>query len=813
MGQKVFAYGIFIVLSLLLISCGGKQNQDAFWQLSDLGQVKLTSSQPKKRVIVAILPAYNSRVLGNTQSMPFWNFLEEDFVAVPVNAVSDMRVIFRRESLDRMRDANWSLFGESGEDDAQSLAVAKTISNNLDLKTPFASAPNIIPFNQFDTDLTHNQLPPLALIIPGIIQNWQFCPGSSNCSVEEQEEAVDDFLRNNFAKLVLDPSFLSDNFLLITSGTSTIIVSDETKKRVSSTAGIEDLPVSGALINISSQRIMDTGADSTDDLQSSLHLRLPRSNPNGNSYDARLGISTSPQSIPSQNVDWAAPGPIGATIPNVAIFTNTTVKSLNKIRFADQYSGADFCEKVNAAAANLPLAGGTIDAHGLEGAQTCLTNPFHGIKSPFTLVLPAGTITTSVTWSPNSRVDIECLSAARQQQHDTSNPCRLLKSPSLNGAVIEILSVNDADGSTIRGLTVDSSQGASGDGIHVDAMHIKIVDTTVENQANDGIVWGKGDGPSTHNNAEYGMLESVNSSYNGRFGIYIKGDQIKLSDLPNATGIYNSQFASNASDGIRLDDSTNVNIYNSTAEANKRIGLHIMGNAARWLVIGGDYNESNIAGNCRIENGNFTSIFGGSFLQADCSNVAPFVTDMSTGEPTFFVHHGNVWSGITGNTGPRGRYEFGVVNAIPVPLSVSPDSGNVNGHQFVISDGGATGMLFGVNGTVPYIQARTLDSSHTSRSLQLNPLGGQILLGANAIVDSDGNGTFLGGINVGGKGGISNAGPIIGATTINASGTATLGGISTGGSPLPNHTVCWKTSTTLGYCSSQPDATGACSCK
>lgn len=48
--------------------------------------------------------------------------------------------------------------------------------------------------------------------------------------------------------------------------------------------------------------------------------------------------------------------------------------------------------------------------------------------------------------------------------------------------------------------------------------------------------------------------------------------------------------------------------------------------------------------------------------------------------------------------------------------------------------------------------------------------------------------------------------------TVDGSGMATFKGISTGTSGSTGKATCWKTSTTIGYCSTQPDATGSCTC-
>lgn len=71
---------------------------------------------------------------------------------------------------------------------------------------------------------------------------------------------------------------------------------------------------------------------------------------------------------------------------------------INRIRYAHQFAGANAGAKIAAAIADLPSTGGTVDARGLEGAQTSSVNPFVGITKPITLLLGDTTLTTSVPW-------------------------------------------------------------------------------------------------------------------------------------------------------------------------------------------------------------------------------------------------------------------------------------------------------------------------------------------------------------------------------------------------------------------------------
>jgi hypothetical protein len=67
----------------------------------------------------------------------------------------------------------------------------------------------------------------------------------------------------------------------------------------------------------------------------------------------------------------------------------------NNVRYADGFAGANLGAKIAAAIADLPSTGGTVDARGLEGAQTISTDIFSGVTKPVILQLGAGTITLS----------------------------------------------------------------------------------------------------------------------------------------------------------------------------------------------------------------------------------------------------------------------------------------------------------------------------------------------------------------------------------------------------------------------------------
>ncbi|MBI4464210.1 MAG: hypothetical protein HY647_05850, partial [Acidobacteria bacterium] len=82
---------------------------------------------------------------------------------------------------------------------------------------------------------------------------------------------------------------------------------------------------------------------------------------------------------------------------------------INNVRYANQFAGADAGAKIAAAIADLPSTGGTVDARGLEGAQTIASDPFTGVTKPVRLLLGAATFSHAVTINVPANVRMEGL--------------------------------------------------------------------------------------------------------------------------------------------------------------------------------------------------------------------------------------------------------------------------------------------------------------------------------------------------------------------------------------------------------------------
>lgn len=86
------------------------------------------------------------------------------------------------------------------------------------------------------------------------------------------------------------------------------------------------------------------------------------------------------------------------TIPSVDSAGNLSQE--NAVRMADQFAGADAGAKIAAAIADLPAAGGTVDARGLEGAQSAAAT----IAIARTITLLVGNTTLTLAGNPGINV-------------------------------------------------------------------------------------------------------------------------------------------------------------------------------------------------------------------------------------------------------------------------------------------------------------------------------------------------------------------------------------------------------------------------
>ena len=118
------------------------------------------------------------------------------------------------------------------------------------------------------------------------------------------------------------------------------------------------------------------------------------------------GLEAAAADCNSAIADWANPGQIGAATPNSSVFTDASVKSLNKTRYASQFAGANAGARMQAAISDLPATGGTVVAD-FEGAQAISSDVFSAVSKPVRLVLGAGTYALSAPLSVPANVSVQ----------------------------------------------------------------------------------------------------------------------------------------------------------------------------------------------------------------------------------------------------------------------------------------------------------------------------------------------------------------------------------------------------------------------
>lgn len=94
-------------------------------------------------------------------------------------------------------------------------------------------------------------------------------------------------------------------------------------------------------------------------------------------------------------------GTVGLNVPG-----SVSVNSLNNVQFADRFVGADACAKIVSAGAALPSTGGTINALGIKGAQSCSANPFTSLPIHTTILLGNISLSTAITLQIPSYINV-----------------------------------------------------------------------------------------------------------------------------------------------------------------------------------------------------------------------------------------------------------------------------------------------------------------------------------------------------------------------------------------------------------------------
>ncbi len=194
------------------------------------------------------------------------------------------------------------------------------------------------------------------------------------------------------------------------------------------------------------------------------------------------GVWVGDQAIAGAN-NWA----IKTLSGKVEFGDQVVAKNINSVRYASQFTGADACAKIAAAITDLPSSGGTVDARGLEGAQSCASNPLAGVSKPVLLLLGAATWSIDVQWVVNASITIR---GVHPSTLTDGTIIRASASFPTSTALIKLgAGVSSSHGTRIERLIVDCNDKAGGIGVLGDKVAEKsgVFESTIYNCQDAGV--------------------------------------------------------------------------------------------------------------------------------------------------------------------------------------------------------------------------------------------------------------------------------------------------------------------------------------
>lgn len=232
-------------------------------------------------------------------------------------------------------------------------------------------------------------------------------------------------------------------------------------------------------------------------------------------------------SIPA-NVAWANAANGWTQSQTFAAVSATMV---NQTAMADRFAGADACAKIAAAIAALNPAGGTVDARGIQGAQSCAADPIGALAKPVTLLLGSATITSSATWTLASNLTIR--GAGGGTTLAFTGAAAGLKSTGASGWKIEDLKINTTATSSAYAVNADAASanyvidsisvlGAATNAVANGELYLQGQNVAVRNSTFDTITF-------VYCYQCVGGEATNNTFYNYRTGIYV-GDTTGSTD-------------------------------------------------------------------------------------------------------------------------------------------------------------------------------------------------------------------------------------------------------------------------------------------
>ena len=222
------------------------------------------------------------------------------------------------------------------------------------------------------------------------------------------------------------------------------------------------------------------------------------------------------------------------SVPNITglLYGNSTsaVTSVHPTALAEAMSGSDWCAKVASAITTLPSTGGTVDARGLTGVQSCAAGL--AITANVSVLVGSSTITQSGTITVGSTASLICQPGGIGIGNNFG-PSRFVQA---NGANLQnMLWLTNGDNSA-QWCVFDGNKNnnpSSGPVVAVSASHYYINKLTIQNGSADGLMLYSGASQALSGNPSYaygtansaccGTIENVNSIKNNGDGFNCGG--------------------------------------------------------------------------------------------------------------------------------------------------------------------------------------------------------------------------------------------------------------------------------------------------
>jgi hypothetical protein len=303
---------------------------------------------------------------------------------------------------------------------------------------------------------------------------------------------------------------------------------------------------------------------------------------------------------------------VGSTLllPLALIAQPETTAVINNIHYANAYPGADACAKIANAMAALPGTGGTVDARGLQGPQSCAADPFSGITTANITLLLGKTEyrLNGVQWQPT----VLPLAIVGDQQETTLSNYNNTRQ---TGAMIKagVSAGNQQVGLTIRDINFSGGTSDSGNNYHRGIQVINAAQVLIDHNRFFGFEAGSDDAwviyfedkvqRSRITNNYVGMLTRqvgeagfgvgvlVHSPFTGAYNGQVAGDGSPLPATTDDILIQGNQI-SGGTHGIDLQNTSHVRIVNNQVKNSSHRNIILYATNDHVTVTGNDLSNA-----------------------------------------------------------------------------------------------------------------------------------------------------------------------------------------------------------------------------